>query len=70
MVEEREEYRGRVALALTVNDAAGKQVWSGQVVGRAKTWGRSYSAQNYLEVLSNSLLDAIDELFVQLGTRP
>lgn len=70
MVEERDAYRATVSLALTVADSAGKVRWSGEVTGRAKNWGHSYSAENYLEVLSDALLHALDELASRLADDP
>jgi hypothetical protein len=70
MVEERDSYRATVSLAVTVTDAAGKVRWSGEATGRAKNWGHSYSAENYLEVLSDALLQALDELMGKLANEP
>ena len=49
-----------VAVLITVQDAGGKELWSGLVTGEAKRWGRSYNEENYMETLSDALVRAID----------
>jgi hypothetical protein len=73
-VEETDTYKGDVLLHVTVTSHDGKTLWDGNTSGAASTFGRSYKAENYYEVLSNSLIDATTTLlknhdFVQaLGT--
>jgi hypothetical protein len=61
-VEETNLYRGDVQLAVTLTDAGGKQLWSGTSSGGAQRFGRSYKADNYYEVLSDSLIEATNSL--------
>jgi hypothetical protein len=63
MVEETDRYRGAVALRITVQNAAGKELWSGLVSGDSNRFGRSYKEENYMEGLSDSLLGAASGLF-------
>jgi hypothetical protein len=59
-VDEGDDYVGTVILQITVTDATGREVWSGQAAGAATNWGRTYKAQNYLETLSDAFLRAFD----------
>lgn len=62
MVDEGNTYNGVVAMLLTVQDAKGKQVWTGLVTGESKRWGRTYKADNYMETLSDALVRAMGAL--------
>jgi hypothetical protein len=57
-VTETGTYQGEISLLLHVKDSAGKELWTGVVSGGATRWGRSYSAANYCEVMSDMLLQA------------
>jgi hypothetical protein len=57
-VEEKSRYNAEILLAFTLKDANGKPLWSGTANGSATRFGRSYKADNYYEVLSDSLLQA------------
>lgn len=61
-VRERNTYRGNVVLVLTVSDRSGNVVWRGTAWGTNQTFGRSYHIDNYQQVLSDSLIDAADNL--------
>jgi hypothetical protein len=61
-VEEGSLYRATLDLSLTVRDQNGKVLWSGTVQGTSSTFGRSYSLENYEQVLSDSVMDAVDQL--------
>lgn len=56
-VTERRTYVGDVRLKIQVRDGE-ETVWSGLAIGSAKRFGRSYSLDNYCEVLSDAFLDA------------
>ena len=60
-VTETDTYEGIVTLKLQVV-RGGKTVWSGTVTGTATRFGRSYSAENYYETLSDSLYDGVYKL--------
>jgi hypothetical protein len=57
-VTEKGTYQGEISLLLHVKNSAGKELWVGMVSGDATRWGRSYSAANYCEVISDMLLRA------------
>ena len=61
-VEETGTYEGRVAVHLTLVDPKGKTLWSGTASGDAKRFGRSYKAENYYEVLSDSLVNTVSSI--------
>jgi hypothetical protein len=66
-VVETDVYRGEVTLRIAVSDTAGKKLWSGIVSGTATRFGRSYKADNYYNVLSDALLDAMQNLLQDPG---
>lgn len=57
-VNETTTYESTVTLRVTVRDSGGKVLWSGITGGSATRFGRSYKAENYYEVLSDSVLEA------------
>jgi len=61
-VEETSTYNGNVVLHVTVRDRAGKVRWNGAAAGAARRFGRSYSAENYYETLSDAVVDATGKL--------
>jgi hypothetical protein len=61
-VNEVNVYRGEASLVLRLKDGAGKELWTGVIVGDAERFGRSYRADNYYEVLSDTLLRAAHNL--------
>jgi hypothetical protein len=61
-VKERDNYRGNIVLVVTVSDRSGKVLWRGTAYGTNSTFGRSYHLDNYQQVLSDSLIDAADNL--------
>jgi hypothetical protein len=61
-VDELYTYRGDVRIGVTVIDPSGKVLWRGIAAGSMGRFGRSYKADNYYETLSDSLIDAVDNL--------
>ena len=61
-VEETDTYKGSVVLHIVARSRSGRVLWDGVVSGAASTFGRSYSMENYSEVLSDSLLRAVSSL--------
>jgi hypothetical protein len=61
-VRERNTYRGNVVLVVIVRDRSGNVVWRGTAWGTNQTFGRSYHIDNYQQVLSDSLIDAANNL--------
>ena len=61
-VEESETYRGQVMVKLYARDAKGALLWEGVMSGSADRFGRSFNLENYYEVLSDSLIEAVSSL--------
>lgn len=61
-VNEKDTYSGSVVLNVTVSDRTGKVLWRGIAWGANETFGRSYHLDNYQQVLSDSLIDAANNL--------
>jgi len=61
-VNEVNVYRGEASLVLHLKNSAGKEIWTGVINGDAERFGRSYRADNYYEVLSDTLLRAAHNL--------
>jgi hypothetical protein len=55
-VTETNTYQGNVSLLVHLKNAAGKEIWSGVVLGSAEHFGRSYKAENYDETFSDMVL--------------
>jgi hypothetical protein len=66
-VDELYTYRGDVRIGVKVIDPSGKILWSGIAAGSQGRFGRSYKADNYYETLSDSLVDAVDNLLKNRG---
>lgn len=63
-VKEDNQYDGNVLLHFTLTDAAGSQLWSGSVLGHESEHGRSFSADDYNQDLSDSLIRAVHKLLM------
>jgi hypothetical protein len=61
-VNEVNVYRGEASIVLHLKNGAGKEIWTGVINGDAERFGRSYRADNYYEVLSDTLLRAAHNL--------
>jgi hypothetical protein len=61
-VVETTTYQGEVGLKIELKAKDGTTLWSGVANGAASRFGRSYSLENYHEVISDSLLDAVQRL--------
>jgi hypothetical protein len=61
-VRETSSYKSEVAVHLTVVDSGGKTLWSGTASGDATRFGRSYKAENYFEVLSDAVVNAVSSM--------
>ena len=68
-VEETTTYKGDVGLRIEVLTKDGRSIWSGMTGGTATRFGRSYKAENYYEVISDSFLEAVQNLFKNEGFR-
>jgi hypothetical protein len=61
-VQETTTYEGQVVVHLTLLDRNGNTLWSGTASGDAKRFGRSYKAENYYEVLSDSVVNTTSSM--------
>ena len=61
-VKETDTYESEVRGTFIVQDRSGKQLWKGTMNGTAKRFGRSLSAENYQEVLSDGMVDLVQNL--------
>ena len=61
-VDETTTYKGHVLLRISVRNRTGKTLWTGAATGTAARFGHSYSAENYYEVFSDSILYAVSSL--------
>jgi hypothetical protein len=66
-VSETNTYHGELSLILHLKNNAGKEIWSGAITGDAERFGRSYKADNYFEVLADTLLKAAHNLLANPG---
>jgi len=61
-VKETSTYKSEVAVHLTVVGHGGKTLWSGLASGDATRFGRSYKLENYYEVLSDAVVNAVSSM--------
>ena len=68
-VDESETYRGDVRLKVTLINSSGNTLWTGITSGASIRFGRSFSAENYDETLSDSLVEAVRNLMQNANVR-
>jgi len=68
-VTEVNTYNGEISLLIHIKSSTGKELWTGVVSGDATRWGRSYSAENYYEAISDMVLRATYNLLANAGFR-
>ena len=61
-VRETGTYKSEVAIHVSVVGRDGKPRWSGVATGDATRFGRSYKAENYYEVLSDGVVNAVSSM--------
>jgi hypothetical protein len=66
-VAETNTYESQVRLLVTVADPADTLRWTGATEGSAKRFGISYKADNYYEVLSDAMIEAVSSLLKDGG---
>jgi len=66
-VTETNTYQGNLSLLVHLKNAAGKEIWSGVILGAAEHFGRSYKADNYYETFSDMVLHATYNLLANPG---
>ena len=67
--EESSLYRGSIAAKAVLVTKNGKSMWSGDVVGESKRFGRSLSTENYQQTFSDAALDLVSNLLRSPGFR-
>jgi hypothetical protein len=68
-VTEMNTYNGEIALMIRVKNSAGEELWVGIANGDSTRWGRSYSAANYYETMSDMVLRATYNLLANPAFR-
>lgn len=68
-VTEVNTYGGELSILVHLKNNAGKELWTGVVAGDSTRWGRSYSAENYYETMSDMLLRGAFNLLSSPGFR-
>jgi hypothetical protein len=68
-VTEVNTYGGELSIMVHLKNTAGKELWTGVVAGDSTRWGRSYSAENYYETMSDMLLRGAFNLLSSPGFR-
>jgi hypothetical protein len=68
-VTEVNTYGGELSIMVHLKNTAGKELWTGVVAGDSTCWGRSYSAENYYETMSDMLLRGAFNLLSNPGFR-
>jgi hypothetical protein len=68
-VTEVNTYGGELSILVHLKNTAGKELWTGVVAGDSTRWGRSYSAENYYETMSDMLLRGAFNLLSNPGFR-
>lgn len=58
-VTEQSIYKGQVALKVRLLSKAKAVLWEEMIIGESVRFGKSYSATNYYEALSNSVISAV-----------
>jgi len=66
-VTELNTYVGDISLLVHVKNSAGKELWTGLVAGDSSRFGRSYSAENYYEAISDMVVKAANNLVSTAG---
>jgi hypothetical protein len=61
-VSETHTYDSRVIVHLTVEGRDGSTLWSGLATGEESRFGRSYKLDNYYEVLSDAIINAVTSM--------
>jgi hypothetical protein len=64
-VEEKNNYQAEVKAQVEVKDKGGRSLYRGQIAGDGQTFGRSLSAENYQQTLSDATRKAVGNLINQ-----
>jgi len=66
-VVEEGMYHGHAALKLKVSAPDGRVLWEGTATGKSTRFGRTYSAENYVDAAGGALESAVGELLDDEG---
>jgi hypothetical protein len=61
-VRETTTYNSAVIVHLTIVGRDGTTLWSGLASGEARRFGRSYNLEDYYEVLSDAVVNAVSSM--------
>jgi hypothetical protein len=61
-VAEASMYKGESEIAIQIKNSQGQVLWNGVISGTQERWGVSYKADNYFEVLSDLVVNAVNTL--------
>lgn len=68
-VVETGRYRSEIQARFRLEEASGRVLWEGSVVGTAEKYGRSRKPENYQEVVSDTVMDVTARLLSDPGFR-
>lgn len=60
-VHEQNTYKAEIVIRITAKTSVEGKIWEGIIKGNSSRWGKSYSADNYYEAISNAFIEAIYE---------
>ncbi|HKQ31435.1 MAG TPA: hypothetical protein VJS66_09135 [Burkholderiales bacterium] len=66
-VSEANVYKGEIEIEVRIKDGQGESLWSGVIKGTQERWGVSYKAENYFEVLSDMIVNTVNNLTTDSG---
>ncbi len=61
-VTEDNIYKGKLKAKVYLKNSSGETLWEDLIVGKSSPWGKSFSKENYLNVLSNVIIDGVKVL--------
>jgi hypothetical protein len=66
---EQSTYQATIGGSVVLGDRNGQVLWKAEIVGTSKRWGRTFTALNYLQALSDAALDFGGKLALDPGFR-
>jgi len=61
-VNEEKLYKGNIEIYVSIKDSQGQTRWSGVIKSNQERWGVSYKDNNYFEVLSDLIVNVVNNL--------
>jgi len=65
--DETNTYKSSITTDAQLIDSSGRRLWQGKVTGGSERFGRSLSAENYQETLSDAVVNLVDNLLRNPG---